>query len=445
VGQSRALLFGVGDFTARVPVDEEPALESRVWPPLDFVHDVTSLVEQAFGDLHYEVAVLRNPDRAALVGAIGRQLDMDDSCLVVHVVSHGEVGDDDNRLEVVPACGRTGLGTNVSEWVSTAQQRRTPVLFLLDLCRAGRAARLPWLVGRAGRDARAWVIASAGPDEDAFDGRFSMSVAAVLAQLAKDGLGTDSSRRFVSFQTVARRIAERVEAMPGMPQQVHATPIDPAQGTPELPFFPNPRFVDDPQLRVRQAIESPLRSFLDELDDVLDAEHFLGRVGSYFAGRRQQLRILTRWMDGSAPTSGLRVVTGSPGVGKSALIGALVCAAHPVLADAVPHVRGRLEATCCPSRNDRLGAVHARQRRFEELISSLARQFGLSESGEGWTVSRLISGLAALPSTPVIVVDAVDEALDPVRVMNEFLLPLALAKQVSKPRGCHVASRKLYV
>ncbi|MGW4529214.1 hypothetical protein [Amycolatopsis sp. NPDC004378] len=171
----------------------------------------------------------------------------------------------------------------------------------------------------------------------------------------------------------ARRVAERVEAMPGLPQRVHATPIDPAQGVPELPFFPNPRFVDDPQRQARQAIESPLRSFLDELDDVFDAEHFLGRVGSHFAGRRRQLRELARWMDGADPANGLRAVTGSPGVGKSALLGALVCAAHPVLAAAVPHARARLEAAGCPSRNAYFGAVHARQRRVPELVDSLAK------------------------------------------------------------------------
>lgn len=436
--RQRALLFGVGEFSSRVPVDEEPAPNGSGWPPLEFAKEVTESVGHALADLHYNVTTHHDPGRQDMVGAISRQLEDDETCLVVHVVSHGDVGDDDQRLDVVPACGRTGLGTNVSDWVSTAQQRRAPALFLLDLCRAGRAARLPWLTARAGRDARAWVIAGAGPDEDAFDGRFSQSVAAVLKQLAMDGLGTDPSRRYVSFPAFARRVAERVEAMPGLPQRVHATPLDPAQNVPELPFFPNPRFVDDPQRQARQAIESPLRSFLDELDDVFDAEHFLGRVGSHFAGRRRQLRDLARWMDGAEPASGLRVVTGSPGVGKSALLGALVCAAHPILSAAVPHVRARLEAAGCPSRNAYLGAVHARQRRVPELVDSLVRQFGLPQPGRGRSVEGLIGELAGLPVTPVIVVDAVDEALDPKRVIRDFLLPLVGARQLDDTPVCRL-------
>ncbi|QUQ64606.1 hypothetical protein [Kutzneria sp. CA-103260] len=419
-------------------MDEEPPLDQHAWAQLDFAGDVTSLVDQAFSDLRYRVAVLRDPDRTSMVEAIGTELGQDESCLVVHVVSHGEAGDDDNRLDVVPACGHTGLGTNVSDWVSTAQQRRTPVLFLLDLCKSGRVARLPWLTSRAGRDAHAWVIASAGPEEDAFDGRFSRAVASVLSQLAKDGLGTDASVRFVSFSTLARRIAERVEAMPGVPQRVHATPLDPAQREPDLPFFPNPLFVNDPQRQARQAIDAPLRAFLDELDDVFDADHFLGRVGSHFAGRRRQLRSLARWMDGNVPTRGLRVVTGSPGVGKSALLGALVCSAHPVLTEAVPHVRDRLEESSRPMRNDHLGAVHARQRRVDELISSLARQFALPHAEQGQTISTLIRDLADLSTTPVIVVDAVDESLDPQRVLNDFLLPLAMARRLDDSPICRL-------
>ncbi|MDX8146931.1 hypothetical protein SK854_32785 [Lentzea sp. BCCO 10_0061] len=440
MGRSRALLIGVGDFATLVPEGEEPGLGQGLWPRLDFADEVTSAVEAALERLDYEITTLRNPDRPKLVSAITKDLDDDNECLFVHVVSHGDIDeDDDSRLDVIPACGRTGLGTNVSEWVSTAQARGgTPVLFMLDLCRSGRAARLPWLAAKAGNNAKAWVIASAGPDEDAFDGRFSRSVATVLSQLAVDGLGTDPSRPFVSFQTVARRIAEQVEVMPGFPQRVHATPIDPAQPVPELPFFPNPLYADNPQRRARQAIEAPLRGFLDELDDVFDPEHFLSRVGTHFTGRRRQLRELTLWMDGGAPTSGLRVVTGSPGVGKSALLGMLVCAAHPVLADAVPHIRGRLEAAAQPSRNHYLGAVHARQRTCDEIVASLGRQFGLVEPFAGWSSRRLIRELSELPVTPVIVVDAVDEALDPVRVVTDLLIPLATAEQLDGGPVCRL-------
>lgn len=53
-------------------------------------------------------------------------------------------------------------------------------------------------------------------------------------------------------------------------------------------------------------------------------------------------------------------MTGKPGVGKSALLGVLVCAAHEVLRDRYPELWRSLPDV--PAGNPRLAAVHARQR-----------------------------------------------------------------------------------
>jgi hypothetical protein len=392
------------------------------------------LVEKALGQLGYTVHTLRNPNRASLAAAVGDELDTDDACLVVHAVAHGRTTDDTDRPDAVPSCGTVGSGTTVAGWLSAARRRGHPVLFLLDLCRSERAARPAWPTERASRDTRAWVIAGSGPNEDSF----SRSVAAVLTQLAEDGLDTDPSRRHVTFRTVARHIATNLDITSGHHRTVHATPIDPAAEQPDPEFFPNPRYEDDPQRRTRQAIESPLRTFLDELDDVFDPEHFLGRVGTHFAGRRRQLLALSPWLDGVGGTGSLRVVTGSPGVGKSALLAAVVCSAHPVLADLVPHVRARLAPAACPSRNDDVGAVHARQRTVDELMSSLGHQLRLSAPALGWTPPELVRAISELPAVPVIVVDAIDEALEPRRVMSDLLLPLASARHGDETPVCRL-------
>ncbi|MBR8642697.1 hypothetical protein KEF29_33720 [Streptomyces tuirus] len=158
----------------------------------------------------------------------------------------------------MPSCSTIGLGTNVSEWVSTAQTMRYPTLFLLDLCRSGRSARLPFLLQHAGRDTYAWVIAAAASDEAAYDGRFSVAAAEVLDELARTGLGTSTTRPYVAFSVVARRIRQRLEAMPGIPQTVVATPLDQGLDDPLLPFFPNPNYREDPCSRRRRAL--PRRS-----------------------------------------------------------------------------------------------------------------------------------------------------------------------------------------
>lgn len=435
--KTRALVVGVGRF-APPSADDEPPDDAPYRPPLEFVYEVVPEVEEALAGLGYAVDTRLDPQHAALRTAIDQAFDK--ACTVVHLVSHGERphGGDPTRIHLVPADGITGRDTNISDWISTAQENGRPMLFLLDLCHAGTAARLPFFVGKAGQDTNAWVIAGSGVDQYAYDGRFSTAVVHVLRRLARSGLETHPTRRYVAFSVVARHVGRELAAMEGYQQQVHATPLDPAFEEPELPFFPNPRYVDDPQRQAVQRIDAMLRAFvedlgsaqselLDELDEALDARHFLDRVGADFVGRRHQLRQLAPWLDGAVP-GGLRVVTGNPGAGKSALLGALVSAAHPVINSVVPGIRERLQGQDpegCPSSNPALAAVHARQHSLREVMVSLGRQLRLTAPADGWTPTALIEAIAGLPAITPIVLDALDEALDPVGVMDRLLIPLA--------------------
>ncbi|MGW2291866.1 hypothetical protein [Streptomyces phaeochromogenes] len=72
----------------------------------------------------------------------------------------------------------------MSHWISTAHQQAEPTLFIVDLCRAGRAARLSELTRVPDSDRNAWVIAATSSDLPAYDRRFSEAVAEVLEQIA---------------------------------------------------------------------------------------------------------------------------------------------------------------------------------------------------------------------------------------------------------------------
>jgi WD40 repeat protein len=431
MAENVALVIGVGRFSATCAPDEEVTLGSGEWRPLDFVYDVLPQVAGSFRDLGYRTVEEVDPDETALRRAVAQSLD--DGCRIVHVISHGATNRDGDpaRVDVVPSSGRIGAGTNVSEWVSTAQTLRHPTLFLLDLCGSGRAARLPFLLQHAGRVTYAWVVAASGADEDAYDGRFSQAVSEVLTELSRTGLGADITRRHVAFSVVARHIRRQVELMPGIPQTVFATAMDLGLDEPDLPFFPNPRFREDALRSASHGIESPLRAFLDDLLTLQpgDAEHFADRAGHHFVGRRRQLRSLAPWLDDDT-AGGVRVVTGSPGSGKSALLGALVCAAHPELVAVIPQVRARLQAQDargCPSRHAVLAAIHARARRLDDIVVSVARQLALSTPKDGWRPASLVRAVASLATPPPIVLDALDEATDPDAVTAELLLPLARA------------------
>ncbi|KAK1184437.1 ATP-binding protein [Streptomyces sp. NBS 14/10] len=429
----QVLLMGVARFASAAATQREPEPGHTVWGQLPFVPALMSRLDLAYKSIGYDVRGVADPDRRAVLIESDEAI-MSVSTRIVHVISHGSVAEDLNRsraaanvehIHMVPACGQVGNGTNVSHWVSTAHQQSEPTLLILDLCRAGRAARLSELARVPDGDRNAWVIAATSPDRPAYDGRFSEAVAEVLEQIALHGLDTSPSLRFVRWDRVTRAIQQSLQTL-GSTQRLHTTPVDVSQELPELPFFPNPRWRHDARLEKLHAVEAPVRAFVADLG----AEHFIDRVGDHFVGRRSQLEWLAIWLDDHR-TGGLRVVTGAPGSGKSALLGALVCAGHEAIISAAPDIRTYLTAqdpdsVCSP--NPLLAAIHARGRDLDAILASLAAQWVLpADPDRRWTVADLLAEISALPAVPALVFDALDEAEDPHGLLRSLLLPLSKA------------------
>lgn len=431
----RSLLMGVSRFAPGVADDAEPEPDRRGWDDLPFVPELMTRLEQAYQKLSYEVTAVPEPDRRTVRQSWTHA--SEERYGIVHVISHGttavagagrgRAAEGPERLCMVPSCGDPGVGTDVSLWVQEANSLPHPMLFVVDLCRAGRAARIAQLALTPDDQLHAWVIAATGPDRAAYNGAFSTAVAEVLEAISANGLDTSPSLRYVRWDKVTSAIQARLSGT-GSRQKVHSTKVDTSQPL-ELPFFPNPNWVSDPRLERLQSVDAPVRAFVADLG----AEHFMDRVGDHFVGRGRQLADLAPWVDD--PTGGgLRVVTGAPGSGKSALLGALVCAGHQEIVRAAPDIRKHLAAQQpdgVPSPNPMLAAIHARNRDLDAVLTSLATQWKLPgrDSGrtEPWTVPDLIDALVPLPDVPALVFDALDEADDPVDLMQRLLLPLAEA------------------
>ncbi|KUO15911.1 AAA family ATPase [Streptomyces dysideae] len=459
----RALSIGVSGFAPHPDFGSEDEDEPDPFPfALDHVTALKEALEhEAFGyvcttltTLGTEITGTANDPgpTAAALGAAMREALMEssgDDVLIVHVLSHG----------LPRATGLYVLGsdsaylpeTSVDAWLAAIEDfpGRPAVLFLLDLCHAGKAARQDWQLRSLDGSNRAWVVAAAGEAQVALDGRFTRAVAEVLNDIAEKRIQYDDSRPFIDYYWFVDEVQARVnllaEASGGLRQRVTAVAVD--RAAPDLPFLPNPCHDSSRRNRVRSEIGAELGhelgAFLDEVVGLAHfARHARGGAGfpevsraqdgeGLFTGRAAETALLADWLEDET-ASRICVVTGSPGAGKSALIGVLLCAAHPELRARTRPLwepLGRSVTVSAPP-----AAVHARQRTLREIVDAVVRQLGLrpaapnGEAPADWTVEALIDALRRLTGPPpVVIVDALDEMRYPHEAVTTLLQPLGTA------------------
>ena len=444
-----ALIVAVPSFgVAALPADEGDLAD---YADLEFAARLAGQVSQALASFGYSPRLVTDTEllTGGGIGSLVREVtgaDAGVAAQIVHVVSHGEPSPTDGVV-VVGSDGQLHPDSDVSGWLSRLEiDSAAPVtLFLLDLCFSGSAARLPWQLRRADGSLRGWVLAACEADRYAFDGRFSAAVARILKLAAAGGLGVDASREFLPLDLLAKRIRREVaaRAVGGSRQLVTGTVVDFAVDLPELPFFRNPAYEPPTEDQLARATLPPdLAAFWgDEADlpDVgFDATHFAGRASGrrtrfttsrmgLFRGRASQMVQLSEWLDEPCGSAGgaVLVVTGSPGAGKSAVLGVLVCAAHPALRASTRALWQHLDRV--PQESQGLVAVHARQRSLADVVAAVGDQLGLTEPAGGWTAAELISALSRLDAVPTVVVDGLDEAVNPAALVSVLLLPLSNA------------------
>lgn len=414
------------------------------YPPLPFSGPLAAELTERLADFGY-TSVARLVDLPA--AELGRRVeDFLDSCgagevVVVHVIGHGIVNERTAKLLVVGGDGQVSSRTEVEGWLTAVEGRAggaaPSVLFLVDLCYSGTVARLDWQGHIPDEQRRAWVIAATGQRDLAYDGRFSRATVAVLARIAAGDLDIAATYEFVPVERVAREIRREVERLSegSYEQRVVSIRSDPA-AIPDFPFIPNPAYAEGPTVR----IDETTRPFLDDVDEALDWRHFAARASGgtlevdgerirpgAFRGRRRELRVIAGVFDAPRPRPGLVLVTGSPGVGKSALLGITVCATHPELSDLTEPL-WRDHRDDLPAVHDGLVAVHCRQRHLGEIVTALARQLGVPVLTADPSV--LVEALKDARTVPPVVLDALDESMGPSAVMTSLILPLSAVARV---------------
>ncbi|MEF9902062.1 AAA family ATPase [Streptomyces sp. P9-A2] len=353
-----------------------------------------------------------------------------------HGVSRGRVlylPVHDSRPSDLPASA-----IDVGRWLNEVEHGsdQSPVLFLLDVCGAGAATDYQLFQDVPEGDRKTWVIAACTADESAFDARFTKATAQVLERLRLGHWDISPTLSHVPVEAVADEIArELVRLGEGYPQTVVHSPRRAASlAVPE--FFANPAFSTDGWQRLRSRLRFAVRELAAEFDPGLDPVHFLTRAsgrlddavamtGCLFTGRTRELTQIRSWLASDEP---LLLVTGSPGAGKSALLGVTVFLAHNQLAELSAGLVGRICAQYRPKRRyPTLVAVHARHRSTDEVIASIIVQLS-PEDAEPAVVSseQALDDLKRIardmPEPVVLILDAIDEALESGRIAR-YLLP----------------------
>ncbi|MEV0850590.1 ATP-binding protein [Streptomyces sp. NPDC049954] len=436
--------------------ESEDPPERSSWPDLDFA---TELGEQVTKNLAPLLPALPahfvDLDSTALndLTALVQEGVKEGQHALVHVLSHGFLlSGSQQDLHVVakdtlrPDEGDvTRKALDVRQFLKGLHGHPGSLLLLLDVCHGG--AGIDWTRNIEYGERRVFVIAACPPHTQAWGGRFSQAVSDVLERLAQGHSGIDTTEKYVRLtwfkEEVHRRVLRLCEEEKAPVQEVISSELT----APNIPFLPNRWFREDPAEVFELKSYWALQDFIGSVHPSLDVDHYVSRAAGrdisetprtacHFSGREEELERVGDWLEAGAEGGGtLCVVTGSPGVGKSALLGVVVCCIHPQLSKVLQRNFSQGAARALrPEPREWIAAVHARGMTLGLVLDAIAAQLGLQPPAEGWSAQGLVDAVAGLSEEPLIVVDALDEATESEQIAVELLLPLANREYPDSPR-----------
>lgn len=148
--------------------------------------------------------------------------------------------------------------------------------------------------------------------------------------------------------------------------------------------------------------------------------------GHRFRGRTTALREIVAWLDRAAPDRKILVVTGSPGVGKSAVLGRVVTTADAEMRAGLPGdddaPRAGVGSVAC--------AVHAKGKTALDVAMEIARAASAPIPDRVDDLTGMLRAVLAERGEQRfnLVVDALDEASDPEQartILTRLVLPIA--------------------
>ena len=392
---------------------------------------LTSMVALLTGAFGYQRVTSLNLDPTAQ--QIRAQLrDFCETCKPDDIVTyyhtgHAEIGPSGHRL-------RTGGEGNIyvtslptaeiAEIMFQGTELRN-VLIILDTCFAGQGGAEALLsglraTGRSSGRALA-VVTAAHPTEQVRAGDF----VSLFEQAVKHPATGGHEPIYLPLAAIIGNIRENPERPQW--QTVSESVLFNTEET--QPFLPNPRY--DARLHGLDLL-TQLRIEQRQLRGEDLRSHFIPRArGSdvptgnewRFVGRHAALRDLAAWLR-SEDSPRVRVVTGDPGSGKSAVIGRLVVLSDPERRNSVP-LEG-VPPDMVPDVGSVNVAIHARGLTTGQVMTALSTAADVQAETAGQFLTAMRNRRL------VAIIDAVDESVDPHDLVERLLRPLA---DTAAPRG----------
>jgi WD40 repeat protein/uncharacterized caspase-like protein len=289
------------------------------------------------------------------------------------------------------------------------------LLVVIDACYSGQGAeeiaeavrRSAKLLNFSARGEGVWVLAAARPRQEARESKFAQAFADSVRYWQGN---TGAAQQYIALETIIDTIAERL----GATQQPYST----STSVGAAPFFPNPNF--NPALPVGVDLDTRRKfsRFQQEL-----AEHWSTKArgsdlviqgGWYFTGRHRALQDAATFLASPSPATSLQVLTGDPGSGKSAVMGRLVL--HGAHATSNSSFAGLDDITLPELRID--APLLARGKTATDLRDELAEAIKLPSGAD------IFEEISTRSGSTVIVMDALDEAVNPHQIVGDLIAPL---------------------
>ncbi|MEK0097991.1 ATP-binding protein [Streptomyces sp. A475] len=364
---------------------------------------------------------------------------------VLYWAGHGEAAPDGAWLAVheTPGSMRTrGLLPETlaafidAEWSRRIADPHAWTVVVIEACGAERFADLVAVRLLSGDKPRRLAIVGVGGYGAGHLGEFADALAGALASYTDN----DESIRLADLML---RLHDRMQV-----GSIHADAFDLHLAPP----LPRPHLLPS-GVTTPLDVYAELQDFLAELTPD-ERGHFIpkaqgaeqGELAWYFVGRDRERADIARWL--RTESSGLLVVTGRAGAGKSALLGNVIVHTHPDLRELLIRSGYLRELESDERPPDRVfdAVIHLTGASMGELVGRVAEFAGLGERAEVGSTAQdiewLVDGFGRRAEPFTMLVDALDEAQEPLDIAGSLLRRLAALPGVRVVVGTRASTQE---